>query len=611
MDRHNTPVRICLVLGAMLVTSAAATQPGKYVGPCALVVSKDAGTIYVACADAQQVAWVELPAGKVTRRVPMPGEPTALALTPDGARLVVTCAAPKSTVVVIDARTGEVTSRIPVGHTASGLAITPDGKRAYVCNRFDDDVSVVDLTAGKEVARISAVREPVAAAVTGDGTAVLVANLLPNAPANAIYVEEVAAAVTVINTRTNLATAILLPSGSHSLRALCVAPDGKHAYVTHILSNFLLTTTQLDQGWINMNVVSVIDMQQRKVVNTVALDDVFHGAGNPWGAGLSADGKTIVVAHAGSHELSVLSAPAMLSDLEQLYMSPLVGAIPFELRQGIRQPRRIALPGKGPRGLAVVGTKVFVAEYFSDTLAVVDLSAKEGDPVGTIALGPKPEMTLERRGEFLFHDASICYENWQSCLSCHPDGRHDALNWDLMNDGIGNFKNTKSLLLVHKTPPTMAEAVRPSAEACVRAGLLHILFADRPEEEAVAIDAYLKSLKPVPSPRLAGGRLSPSAERGKLLFEGDRGGCHECHPAPLYTDLKMHNVGTRGRFEYADRFDTPTLIEVWRTAPYLHDGRYVTVEELIVKGTHGSSHGDVEELSDREIADLVEFVLSL
>ena len=147
---------------------------------------------------------------------------------------------------------------------------------------------------------------------------------------------------------------------------------------------------------------SVIDLLERKVVNTVALDDVFHGAGNPWGAGLAADGKTMVVAHAGSHELSVMSAPAMLSDLEQLYMSPLVGAIPFDLRQGIRPPRRIALPGKGPRGLAVVGTKVYVAEYFSDTLAVVDLLAKEGEPVGAIALGPKPEMTIERRGESCF-----------------------------------------------------------------------------------------------------------------------------------------------------------------------------------------------------------------
>ncbi|MFQ5576179.1 MAG: glycosyltransferase family 39 protein, partial [Anaerolineae bacterium] len=49
----------------------------------------------------------------------------------------------------------------------------------------------------------------------------------------------------------------------------------------------------------------------------------------------------------------------------------------------------------------------------------------------------------------------------------------------------------------------------PNAEAGVRAGITHILFAVRPEEEAAAIDEYLKSLRPVPSPHLVDGNLSP------------------------------------------------------------------------------------------------------
>jgi hypothetical protein len=88
-------------------------------------------------------------------------------------------------------------------------------------------------------------------------------------------------------------------------------------------------------------------------------------------------------------------------------------------------------------------------------------------------------------------------------------------------------------------------------------------------------------------------------------------GCHICHPAPLYTDLKPHNVGTRSPGEFTERFDTPTLIEVWRTAPYLHDGRYTTIRELLVDGRHGLSSGRLEALSEQEIQDLVEFVLSL
>ncbi|HYW81154.1 MAG TPA: hypothetical protein VE890_16345, partial [Thermoguttaceae bacterium] len=280
--------------------------------------------------------------------------------------------------------------------------------------------------------------------------------------------------------------------------------------------------------------------------------------------------------------------------------------------------------------MAVVGSKVYVAEYFSDTVAVYDLQA--GDTVdrdrdvhrndvhrndvhrntaNRIALGPVPQLTEQRRGELLFHDAKICYQQWQSCASCHPDGRTDGLTWDLMNDGPGNPKNTKSMLLAHRTPPAMAEGVRPSAESAVRAGLTHILFAHRPEQDAAAIDAYLKSLKPVPSPHLVDGRLSPAAERGKSLFGSERVGCYRCHPSPLYTDLRMHGLtGQRSRVRSV-RFDTPTLVEAWRTAPYLHDGRYTTIKELLVEGRHGLRPDGSENLNEAEINDLVEFVLSL
>ena len=112
------------VCGAMAWAAIAAGETGEYLGPSALVVSSDAKTLYVANADARQVAWVDLSSGKVTRRVDVPAEPTGVVLSPDGAKLVVTCAAPRSTVVVIDTASGRVTATIPAGHTAIGPAIT-------------------------------------------------------------------------------------------------------------------------------------------------------------------------------------------------------------------------------------------------------------------------------------------------------------------------------------------------------------------------------------------------------------------------------------------------------------------------------------------------------
>ena len=601
-------LRTWLLCGSVAAPSVAAEQTTAYLGPCALVVSLDAKTAFVANADARQLVWIELPAGKIARRIEVPAEPHGLVLSPDGARLIVTCAAPRSTVLMLDASTGRTLAAFTAGHTAMGPAITPDGKRLYVCNRFDNDVTVIDLAAGATVARVKAVREPIAAAVTPDGGAVFVANHLPN---DRLDTYPVSAVVTVIDTATHQTTMIRLPHGSHSARGLCLAPDGKFAYVTHLVSNFELVPTHVEFGWMSMNVVSILDVQQRKVVNTLGLDESYLAAGNPWGVACTADGKSLCVSHAGTHEVSIVDASAAAGRLVQLFMSGAVGAIPDDPGQGVALRRRIKLPGQGPRGLAVAGSQLYVAEYFSDTVAVVDLRTRRDDAADQIALGPSPQMATRRWGELLFNDATICRQQWQSCASCHPDGRTDAVNWDLLNDGVGNPKNTKSLVLAFQTPPSMAEGVRATAGEAVRAGLQNILFAERTEAEAVALDTYLQSLAAVPSPHLIAGQLSPAAERGKQLFFHQRTGCSRCHPAPLYTDLKMHNVGTKDRYGVTDRFDTPTLIEVWRTAPYLHSGQYLTVKELLAQGQHGRHGGGMEGLSTPELDDLVEFVLSL
>ena len=90
------------VLSVSVPALTANGQSGRCWGPCALVASRDATTLYVANAGARQVAWVELLTGQVTRCLGVPAEPTGLVLSPDGTKLIVTCAAPKSTVVVID-----------------------------------------------------------------------------------------------------------------------------------------------------------------------------------------------------------------------------------------------------------------------------------------------------------------------------------------------------------------------------------------------------------------------------------------------------------------------------------------------------------------------------
>jgi cytochrome c peroxidase len=202
-------------------------------------------------------------------------------------------------------------------------------------------------------------------------------------------------------------------------------------------------------------------------------------------------------------------------------------------------------------------------------------------------------------------------QGWQSCASCHPDdARMDGLDWDLLNDGIGNPKNTKSLLFAHRTPPSMSLGVRETAESAVRAGIEHILFTKQPEEVPAAMDEYLKSLKPVPSPYLVHGKPAAAAKRGKKVFT--QAGCAVCHPPGLFTDLHRYDVGTRRAFDRpTDAFYTPTLIELWRTAPYLHDGSAATVRDVLTTRNPHDQHGVTSNLTSREIEDLCAYLLSL
>ena len=211
-----------------------------------------------------------------------------------------------------------------------------------------------------------------------------------------------------------------------------------------------------------------------------------------------------------------------------------------------------------------------------------------------------------------FFDGERALEHWHSCVTCHPDARVDGMNWDLLNDGVENPKNSKSMLYAHFTPPNMITGVRENGETATRAGFIHIHFKKMTEPEYCDVDEYLKSLRPVPGIALdPDGSLSESARRGKRLFFSPKTGCSSCHHGEYFTDMKMHDVGTQNEVDFDGFFDTPTLIETFRTAPYLHDGRYLTLEELLWEGRHGETDGNFEKLSEQERADLIEYLLSL
>lgn len=591
--------------GGLLAADSAFLSPGALLlGPAGL---------YVAEQDAEQVAVFDPQKGAVTATWDMPGPVTGMVLTPDGAALLATIGQPKGLLAVVDATSGKV-RRVAVGHTPTGVAVSPDGRTAYVCNRFNNSISVVDLASLKETARIAVLREPIACVLTPDGQRLFVANHLPVGRADRDYT---GAVVSVIDTKAaTVSAALALPNGSTGVRGLCLSPDGAFVYVTHILARYQLPTTQLERGWMNTNGLSILDAAKAAYVNTVLLDDVDLGAANPWGVACTADGASLLVTHAGTHELSVIDRAALHAKLDKVakgervsQVSATAEDVPNDLSFLVGIRRRLALAGNGPHGVQAVDKKAYVTEYFSDSLGVVNLDPEVVHRPTSLPLGPAREATPERVGERNFNDATMCFQHWQSCASCHPDGRADALNWDLLNDGMGNPKQTKSLLLATRTPPVMVTGVRDTAETAVRTGMRFIQFSVRPEEDLKPIDAYLRAMAPVPSPYLEDGDLSKAAKRGRKVYE--KAGCAQCHPGPLYTDLKKYNVGLGIDRHQDTAFDTPALVEAWRTAPYLYDGRAASAQDLLTTCNPSDSHGRTSELTEKERADLIEFMLSL
>ena len=533
------------------------------------------------------------PDGKtLLKSIPMDEMPTGI--LPDGDKAYVTTFGSMGHLQILHLETGRVEASIPTGSGACNPMFAPDKKHIYVCNQFANTISEVDPESRKVVRTVKVLREPKSAVFSKDGKFMFVTNFLPAQRADIDYV---AACVSVIEMDGfTKVKDIQLANGSNALRGICITPDGKYIYVSHNLGRFAVPTSQLQQGWMNTSAFSVIDVAKQEYVGAVVVDEPERGAAGIWS--IACNDASIFITHSGTHEVSVIDHKAMRAKFENY---PDKSVLDYDLTFLYGMRTRVPLKGNGPRKMILNGDKLIIPTYFADILNIVDINTRE---IAATELNPGREESTENKGERYFNDASHCFQNWQSCNGCHPgDARTDGMNWDLMNDGVGNPKNCKSMLFSHVTPPNMISGIRASAEVAVRAGYNFIQFFNVSEEDALCVDAYLKSLRPVPSPYLVNGELSELAEEGRKVFEKLK--CGDCHSGPYYTDMKMHRIGEEVEFEKG--WDTPTLREVWRTAPYLFNGRAATMEEVF--GVY--KHGIDKKVSKKDIEALTEYVNSL
>jgi len=247
-------------------------------------------------------------------------------------------------------------------------------------------------------------------------------------------------------------------------------------------------------------------------------------------------------------------------------------------------------------------------------------------PLGLDLYMPVPEEnTISNEkielGRRLFHDRRLSRDRSIACVSCHePDraftdgrpvpigvfrklGRRSAPA--LINRGYGRafFWDGRAATLEEQVLQPIQdpnEMDMTLGEASTRVGL-------PPEEISRALASYVRSILSGNSrfDRFVSGdrrALSREQQAGLQIFRG-KGNCTACHVGPNFTDERFHNTGVAwreslvdgspgrfqddgrfvvtGRNEERGAFKTPTLREIARTAPYMHDGSLATLDEVI------------------------------
>lgn len=268
----------------------------------------------------------------------------------------------------------------------------------------------------------------------------------------------------------------------------------------------------------------------------------------------------------------------------------------------------------------------------------------------TVATTVEPLPAAIANGKKLFYSSKAprhSRDNYIACASCHSDGGGmDGRTWDFTGKGEG-LRNTIDLRgrggIAHGPlhwSGNFDEVQDFENDIVYSFGGLGLAGDGKPPNPPLGaknagrsqdlddLAAYVNSLsKAQRSPfRLRDGTLSPAGLRGKALFARPDLGCVECHSPPKFTDSFLsedpanylfHDVGTlqdssgKRLGQPLAGIDTPSLLGLWASAPYLHDGSAPNLYEVLLARNSEEKHGQAAILTPDQINDLITYLLSL
>ena len=582
-------IRFVTTAATLLSTSGSLLAEAPDRSPSGLALTPDGRWAVTANTASNSASLVDLTAGTVAAESPVEKRPASVAVAPDGRHAVISNWLSDSlTLLQVAPPRLESVATIPVGNEPRGVAFSPDGELVYVVLSGEDSVVAVSIDKRQIVARAALGREPWHLAVTPDGNRLAVGNTLSRT-------------VTVLDAA-DLRLVHTVKLRGRNLRHIAVSPDGASAYLPFIAERGRSTTERhIDLGWVIGNRLARVPLTEAGPREAIAMDPRGRAVADLDGIAIGPDGNTLAVTAGGTHELILMrnALPFVAYGGPDDHIDP-------DLLRDVRRFRRVPLGG---RPLAVTftpdGGRVVVANSLSNSVQVVDFNS--GKLTRTIPLGGPDKPSLARRGEAIFYDAQRSVNHWYSCHSCHTDGHTNGGLFDTLNDGrYENLKKVPSLRGVTRTSPWTWHGWQQDLRASLSKSFETTMRGRAPSEAEIdALMAFLTTLEFVPP-----GKFDASAaQRGRQVFLARQ--CQSCHPAPDFTSSGIHLVGLESPDDEYEGFNPPSLRGVARRSPFLHDGRARTLEAVMRVHHRPSLVNGKDDLTESELADLVEYLKSL
>ncbi|MBL8206393.1 MAG: NPCBM/NEW2 domain-containing protein [Blastocatellia bacterium] len=563
--------------------------------------------------------------------------PRSVAIAPNG-RIWVTNKRTAS-ISLIDPSTLAIVQTIPLPYASQpfGIAFAPTGGSAYVALEAAGKLYKLDASTGALTGSAEVGQNVRHLSISANGTTVYLSRFIsPRVPGEETAAPQVnngGGEVLVITASTMSVTQTIRLQHSDKfdtenagrgipnyLGPAVISPDGITAWVPSKQDNLL-------RGSLRDGRNLTFDSTVRSITSAINLTSntedyaarIDHNNGGIASTGIfDRTGNYLFVALEGSREIAVLDV------------------------YGKRELFRLNV-GRAPQGLTLSpdGAKLFVSNFMDRTVSVLDVTRVINEGANTApTLATLNSVATEKlaaqvlRGKQFFYDAQdtrLARDAYISCASCHNDGGQDGRIWDLTGFGEG-LRNTISLQgrlgaqgFLHWSANfdevqdfegqirNLAGGTGLMTDAQFNTGTRNQSLGDRKTGISADLDAlaaYVVSLNNFsPSPyRNANGSMTADAIAGKEIFR--TANCAQCHSGTAFTEAGtgvLRNIGTLksssgSRLGAAlPGIDTPTLRDVWFTAPYLHDGSAATLEAAI------RAHNGVT-LNDGDLAKLVAYL---